>query len=340
MTRAIDDAIDELARGHAVVRVTIVATRGSTPRDADAECWVGESALFGSIGGGHLEFRALEIARGMLAGDDEASARHEHMVLGATLGQCCGGVVDLWFERWCAHDLAWLARRSAAEHAARRSAIWTCLEGGAARRGMEPATLAPALAEAWRSSLDDGRFRRVDHDGLHWFIEPFGAALRPLWLYGAGHVARALVPMLEPLPYDIHWIDNRETFAEGAVAWSDAPEADALTAPADAIHLVMTHDHDLDLRIVEAILMRPDFAGSNAFCGLIGSKTKAARFRHRLADRGLAPSTIERLACPLGAHGIASKLPAAVAIAIAAQLLTLEPVSSRQRQPAPSSASA
>lgn len=325
MMRPIEAAIAVLEQGGAMVRVTVVATRGSTPRDAGAECWIGESTLFGTIGGGHLEFRAVQIARSMLAEQGPATARQEHMVLGATLGQCCGGIVDLWFERWHAHDLVWLEQRRTAEMADRRTVVWTCIDAGVARRGAEPTALARAVADAVRSTSNDGRFRRLEHDGKHWFVEPVGATRRPLWLYGAGHVAAALVRSLEPLPYAIHWLDTRESFAGGAVTWSDAPEIDALAAPADAIHLVMTHDHDLDLRIVESILANPVFAASDAgFCGLIGSRTKAARFRHRLERKGFAPATIDRLVCPLGVDGIDSKVPAAVAIAIAAQLLKLD----------------
>jgi xanthine dehydrogenase accessory factor len=80
---------------------------------------------------------------------------------------------------------------------------------------------------------------------------------------------------------------------------------------------VLTHSHDLDLRITEAILRRGDFA----YCGLIGSKTKRARFVHRFGQRGVPAAAIARLTCPIGVPGIAGKEPEVLAVAVVAQLL-------------------
>ncbi|HJV95084.1 MAG TPA: XdhC family protein, partial [Albitalea sp.] len=92
--------------------------------------------------------------------------------------------------------------------------------------------------------------------------------------------------------------------------------------PRGAFVLVLTHQHDLDLRITEAVLRRGDFG----FLGLIGSKTKRQRFVHRFEQRGIAPELIERMTCPIGVSGIAGKAPEVIAVAVVAQLL-------RQRRP-------
>src|SRR4029078_5976952 len=89
------------------------------------------------------------------------------------------------------------------------------------------------------------------------------------------------------------------------------------TAPPAAFYLVAPHEHALDLRIVEAILRR----GDAAFCGLIGSRTKRARFLHRLPDRGVGDDAIARLTCPIGIDGIEVKSPEVIAAAVVAQLL-------------------
>ena len=149
-----------------------------------------------------------------------------------------------------------------------------------------------------------------------------------LQLYGAGHVGRAIVQALAPLPVHVTWIDEREDeFAAAAPAVStqahiqtvciDALEAEVRHAPAGAFYLVLTHQHDLDLRIVEAILRRGDFG----FLGLIGSRTKRARFVHRLSERGIASQAIERLTCPIGVPGIEGKEPEVIGAAVVAQLL-------------------
>lgn len=148
-----------------------------------------------------------------------------------------------------------------------------------------------------------------------------------LQLYGAGHVGRAIVALLADIDCRVLWIDEREAefAAAGARALPqhietlcvDAVEAEVAHAPPQSHYLVMTHEHALDLRITEAILKRGDFA----FCGLIGSATKRARFIHRFEERGVPHEAIDRLTCPIGLPGIAGKEPAVLAIAVVAQLL-------------------
>lgn len=160
---------------------------------------------------------------------------------------------------------------------------------------------------------------------------PVAPPLFHLQLHGAGHVARAVVRALRPLPCRIDWIDERENeFPTGVVSPGgdplpsavrllavDAPQAEVGRAPAGTFYLVMTHRHDLDFAIGEAILRRGDFG----WFGLIGSATKRARFTRRWQARSVAPDCLERLACPIGIAGIAGKTPEIIAVAVAAQLL-------------------
>ncbi len=150
-----------------------------------------------------------------------------------------------------------------------------------------------------------------------------------LQLYGAGHVGRAIVKLLENIPCRVDWIDEREDqFPSGELpshiqkVCVEPVEAEVTTAPPGAMFLVLTHSHDLDLAITEAILKRGDFA----FAGLIGSKTKAARFRHRFEARGIDPALIDRLHCPIGLPGIEGKEPEVIAVAVVAQLLRAAPL--------------
>jgi xanthine dehydrogenase accessory factor len=144
-----------------------------------------------------------------------------------------------------------------------------------------------------------------------------------LWLYGAGHVGQALARIVAELPLRLTWIDTRsELFPmqiPEAVRIVHAPELvpTVATAPAGARFLVLTHSHPLDYALCKAILERGDFAS----LGLIGSKSKGARFRSRLARDGVPTASIARLLCPIGAAGIASKWPAAIAVAVAFELL-------------------
>lgn len=153
-----------------------------------------------------------------------------------------------------------------------------------------------------------------------------------LQLFGAGHVGRALVRALRPLPCTLDWIDEREqefppdALAPGAGAsWPsslrilavDAPEAEIATAPPGAFYLVMTHSHDLDFRLGETILRRSDIG----WFGLIGSATKRARFVRRWRERGVSDEALQRLVCPVGIPGIPGKAPEVIAASVAAQLL-------------------
>jgi xanthine dehydrogenase accessory factor len=153
-----------------------------------------------------------------------------------------------------------------------------------------------------------------------------------LQLYGAGHVGRAIARLLADLPITVDWIDEREHELPPERApgqpWParirrtavDAVEGEVAHAPAGAAYLVLTHSHDLDLRITEAIVRRGDFG----YLGLIGSATKRARFEHRLAERGATAAVLARITCPIGVPGIATKQPEAIAVAVVAQLLQLQ----------------
>lgn len=146
-----------------------------------------------------------------------------------------------------------------------------------------------------------------------------------LQLYGAGHVGRAIVKLLAGIDCQVQWIDERESeFPQDAElpphiekVCVEPVEAEVRIAPANACYLVLTHNHDLDLRITEAILKRGDFH----YLGLIGSKTKRARFLHRYEARGIAQATLDRMTCPIGMPGIEGKEPEVIAVAVVAQLL-------------------
>ena len=144
-----------------------------------------------------------------------------------------------------------------------------------------------------------------------------------LVLFGAGHVAQALVQVLAQVDCRITWVDSREQQfpphvpEQVQVEYSEEPAGEVRHAPPGAFYLVMTHSHALDLEIIKAILRR----GDAGFVGLIGSRTKRARFEHRLADAGFSLDAIAGIVSPIGAHGITGKAPGVVAIAAAAELL-------------------
>lgn len=148
-------------------------------------------------------------------------------------------------------------------------------------------------------------------------------------LFGAGHVGTCLAKILAELPYRVSWLDNRESLVsaicdQGLPASLDIqyfrqPETTVERFPGNSVFLILTHSHELDMELAEAVIAR----GDARFCGLIGSKSKAAKFRSRLRRKGFTKDEIASLVCPIGLPGIAGKKPMQVAVSIAAQVIAL-----------------
>ncbi len=149
------------------------------------------------------------------------------------------------------------------------------------------------------------------------------AARRQVLIYGGGHVGAALARALAPLPFRVCWIDARlgafpaEIPAGVETMETPLPEAEAKAAPGDALHVVLTHSHALDLEIIAAVLERGEFG----FLGVIGSATKKALFLRRLRERGIPEGRLARLTCPIGVPGVRDKRPEVIAATVAVQLL-------------------
>lgn len=319
--------IDEwtLAASTSAVLVTVAIAEGSVPREAGARMVVAAAAaapaLAGTIGGGHLELRAIEIARQMLA--DGRACHLERFALGPSLGQCCGGVVHLAFERLDPAAAQLLAGR-------RWRDSWRVLALDSVARPAAAAAPAALFDEhGARLSGDAIAFDRqrgshvMVREGRRYLVAKVAAPPHHVMLFGAGHVGAALVAALAPLPCTVTWIDERaDLFPTGLpdnvqVEATDAPEDLVASAPNDASYLVMTHSHALDQRLCEAILARRRVG----WFGLIGSHTKRAQFEHRLRTRGFDGARIDAMVCPIGLPGISGKEPAVIAAAVAAQLL-------------------
>ena len=286
---------DHFAAHGPFVRVVVAGARGSTPRETGAEMAVFADATLGTIGGGALEHEAIAQARARLA---PGAARFP---LGPALGQCCGGSVTLVFE-----PIHGAVRpvdgplRALRLDGAPVPPLWVTRAQGAARRG-----------EAVAARLDDG-----------WFVEPCQVPASDLWIWGAGHVGRAVVGVMAPLPgWQITWVDTaKDRFPAdipGGVTRLVAvePGAAAGHAPKDAHHLVFTFSHAIDLDLCHRLL-----GHGFASLGLIGSVTKWARFRKRLGALGHATASIDRITCPIGDPAL-GKHPQAIAIGVAAQLM-------------------
>ena len=323
-----------LAAHGRVARVVIAAHDGSSPREVGAAMLVWETGQSGTIGGGALEFEAVLRAREVLAAspptlslphvggrgpvapviEDRASsfaspsppvgegwgggARVDRIALGPSIGQCCGGAVTLWTEVYdtLPEPVAGVIARGSGTMPLAVKRVLVAARG----QGVRP---APGLVAGW-------------------LVEPVAEAERQVWVWGAGHVGRALVAVLAPLPgIAITWVDTGperfpEVIPEGVTpVWAERPEALAGHVPVVAEHLIVTYSHALDLELCHRLLGR-----GFRWLGLIGSATKWARFRSRLAALGHSAAAIDKITCPIGDVSL-GKHPQAIAIGVGLQLL-------------------
>jgi xanthine dehydrogenase accessory factor len=287
-----------------VARVVIAAHDGSSPREVGAAMLVFAGGQSGTIGGGALEYEAAAKARGMLPGAD---LRVERVALGPSLGQCCGGAVTLWYEVF--------------------SAVPEPVAGVVARGpGEMPLAVKRVLAAARGQGV-----RPVAGLVSGWLVEPVAEAERQVWVWGAGHVGRALVSVLAPLPgIAVTWVDvGPERFPDGVpegvtVVPASDPALVADHAPLGAEHLVLTFSHALDLELCHRLLNR-GFKG----LGLIGSATKWGRFRSRLKALGHEAQAVGRISCPIGDPSL-GKHPQAIAVGVVAELLRAPKTAARE----------
>jgi xanthine dehydrogenase accessory factor len=247
----IDAALELHSQGEDYVLITVLGARGSTPRDNGTKMVVGANAAYGTIGGGHLEFKAMQIAATML-GEEGEQQKIEYFPLGPALGQCCGGSTTVLFES-------------------------------------------------------------------------FKGAQLNVVLFGAGHVGTALTQILQQLPYNIHWVDCRDKFQSLELktrvtrVFSELPADAVPDMPANSCYIIMTHNHQQDYAILEAVLQR----GDARYIGLIGSQTKWRRFQMRLQHRGHPADYYQHVHCPVGLAEVPGKRPIEVAVSVAGELIAL-----------------
>ena len=281
-----------------VARIAVATTHGSTPREVGSSMMVTASGQEGTIGGGALEFHAVERARAMLT---DGKTNVTRKALGPALNQCCGGAVTLVTEVFDAECFA--------EHP--HLAYIRRISDG-------PSDIPPRINRAIEISQTANRpVPTIFHSG--WFVEPTWRLRTEAVIYGAGHVGQALATVLNPLPdLNVCVVDQRSEWRDHldrAIRSSPDPLRSLEDAADTALHFVMTHSHTLDLELCHRLLGRPF---GEAF--LIGSATKWARFAKRLAMAGHAKDHIARIVCPIGDPAF-GKHPQSIAVSVAAQIL-------------------
>ena len=244
------------------ILIEVSRTRGSTPREVGTFMLVSAGRQCGTIGGGHLEFDAVDLARAMLAGGRTETVMT--FTLGPESGQCCGGQVELSLRR-----------------------------------------LDRETGEALRVRLAQEAEDYPD-----------------VYIFGAGHVGRALASALRPLPLQVVVVETRQEElhpleSETRYRLEAMPESVVADIRPGGAAVILTHDHALDFLIGAEALKRDDLA----YVGMIGSRTKRGVFTHWLEDAGYQRSLADRLVLPIGGSQVRDKRPAVIAALVAAELL-------------------
>ncbi|MET3924403.1 xanthine dehydrogenase accessory protein XdhC [Devosia sp. 2618] len=240
----------------------LTSVRGSSPREQGTFMLVGPQSLFGTIGGGALEYMVIAHARRLIANGQAEEAMD--VPLGPEIGQCCGGRVGVSLRYVDAKMRERLAAQVAAED----------------------------------------------------------AALPHVYVFGSGHVGRALAQILSILPVRLEVIDTRrdelDLLPEGIASRVVAmPEAVVRAAPLGSSYVILTHDHALDFLIAQEALDRWD----SPYVGMVGSQTKRARFASWFKGEGGDANALTRLVLPIGQHGLGDKRPAVIAALAAAEIM-------------------
>jgi len=333
------DWIEELdalaAKRESGVLLTVVAVRGSAPREVGAKMVVTSRETAGTIGGGQLEHQCTRIACEQIANDDaESNSVVRQFALGAGCGQCCGGVVDVMFEFLPASGMEWQKdlgdlyreRKPFVIATAPAGKTLVTADGGSMECSHEIVAAAQLLLESAGSAIMS--------NGV--FFDPVLPTEFNVAVFGAGHVGAATVAAMARLDCNIRWIDSRRNVfptmlpANASAIESIEPALEVAAMPKGSYFLIMTHSHPLDLEICDQVLRRDDAA----YCGLIGSASKRRRFERLMKKQGMPEALLENLVCPIGVSGISGKRPAEIALAVAAEILqTRDSIAAAQANP-------
>ncbi len=327
MNEWIDELSDICAAGEPAVLVTVAGIRGSAPREIGAKMIVTDSETIGTIGGGQLEYQCTRVAVGLFE-DEQMSLRS--FPLGSSMGQCCGGVVEILFEPLSGGIPAWLRDLSALFGQHEPAVVATRISRSAPQKfvvtaeqvfGVEQGAGDESMVAGARGVLAGDRKAARN---VQLFFEPVVVPDLNIAVFGAGHVGTAVVTTLSSLDCNIRWVDSRRNIFRGvpsnvrAIETPD-PALEVAAMPDGAFYLVMTHSHALDFEICDRILRRRDAR----YCGLIGSLSKRRRFEKRYRQQGMPAELLHALTCPIGVDGISGKKPAEIAVAAAAEVLRI-----------------
>jgi len=348
----LDPVKTEISLNNGFVLLTIIATKGSTPcTNGDKIVFTKNENSFGSIGGGNLEFKSLAFAKEML-GQKMNTRQLVKYPLGATLGQCCGGYVKVLFESFIdddedlSHNNSWIEQVSALykkgedfilatiididkkNHSSTQKCIYTNNNFYSSLSNKKLSNFIEESASNLMQSAQSPTIVEFEDDSetkAQVLLEKVNSSeVLPVVVFGAGHISRALMPIIINLPIKLYWIDDRqEQFDQyvGDTSQINIICDDFLTSMADLPNeiytLVITYSHQIDFEICEKMIIQNNFS----YLGMIGSSIKGRKFRDRFAQKNYSKDVIDKFTCPIGEKQKLLKSPTSIAITIAMDLI-------------------
>lgn len=298
---------------HATILVMIVDHKGSAPREKGSWMIISEDEEIGTLGGGELEYQAIAFAKDYLSKpfpdyEGKQSFRiFQTSLLGPDLGQCCGGAVSLIYERIDNDSLVWMNQIPEIDN-------------------MTKATATAIGFDLHNLNKYPFHIYKTDNHDLKSIHSQSIEDKRPLLtLFGAGHVGQAIALSVSCLPIKLNIIDARKEIIDKMILPANVtamlanPLDEIANIPKNSAVLVITHNHGLDYEVAKRLLLREDFS----FIGVIGSKTKTARFRKNLKEDGISDMALSHLTMPLAPNAPKSKEPGVIALGIIHEILKI-----------------
>jgi xanthine dehydrogenase accessory factor len=325
--------LEKINSGEDTVLATIVADTGSSPRSAGAHILVDKNGrLCGTIGGGTLEYKSIQLARGLL--EQRQSRRKTYRLYRndeEELGMLCGGNVDVFFQFIKGGDEKTASLlRECISRLGKDEDMWLFIDL------TSPADWTMALYSG--GTIFPGEMKLGGEDirelarnkevlvrkgDRRIYGEPVNFAGK-VFIFGGGHVAQALAPVLNSVGFRCVVFDNREEFVSRelfpdalALITGDYDQIEEnlenLTVSSRDYIVIVTHAYDL-------AVLRQIIGRNCAYVGVIGSKTKAAALKQQLAQEGVSGETLDKINTPIGLK-IKSETPEEIAVSIAGEMI-------------------
>ncbi len=304
MDRIFKSLLSELQQNHDTALVTIVASDGSTPRGTGSMMLVGRTGrIIGTIGGGAVERRSEQMAKELI--EEKKSLCHEFRLRKNNtedIGMVCGGNVTVLLQYVPGDSKGWAeVTETLLLRIANRQPGWLVLSADAE---------CPTLADTPAPQSDNGVTLPL----------PIGERV---FIFGGGHVAYALAPLLSTVGFRVTVMDERPGFAtkerfptaDQVICGDYTKLSDYIAFDDDDYAVVMTNGHNFDLEVQDQLLRR-----KLAYVGVIGSRSKKAAVNQRLRDRGITEEAIAFVHTPIGTS-IKAVTPEEIAVSITGEMI-------------------